>query len=235
MRILSPAFYNRVQYVNSFHELVSLPFANGINAICWQRELRGNFDHLAALLQTSEPIRSVSPSILKNIPLDPDVAIAARNIIADYELLENHGLEPSFDCITAYPRDEEESCIRTDVYSFHADSAEIEASTFLCTYSGESSEVIRNEDAIRKIDIPAIQDSLLNEYGGDKDDAFDAFVKENCFHLHYKELPDAQTFALGTSNLWRIAIDYPGCPVPPCIHRAPSTGPGSPPRLLLIS
>ena len=27
----------------------------------------------------------------------------------------------------------------------------------------------------------------------------------------------------------------PGSPVPPCIHRAPETHPGDPPRLLLIS
>ena len=36
-------------------------------------------------------------------------------------------------------------------------------------------------------------------------------------------------------HLWRIAVDYPGSPVPPCVHRAPETRPGRPPRLLLIS
>ncbi len=41
--------------------------------------------------------------------------------------------------------------------------------------------------------------------------------------------------SFGLGNLWRIAVDYPGSPVPPCIHRAPITRPGRPPRLLLIS
>jgi hypothetical protein len=36
-------------------------------------------------------------------------------------------------------------------------------------------------------------------------------------------------------NLWRIAIEYPGCLVPPCIHRAPATPSGPSQRLLLIS
>jgi hypothetical protein len=30
-------------------------------------------------------------------------------------------------------------------------------------------------------------------------------------------------------------VEYDGSPVPPCIHRAPDTRPGDPPRLLLIS
>jgi hypothetical protein len=35
-------------------------------------------------------------------------------------------------------------------------------------------------------------------------------------------------------HLWRIAIDYPENPVPPCIHRAPDPIEGDPPRLILI-
>ena len=43
------------------------------------------------------------------------------------------------------------------------------------------------------------------------------------------------SYRSGGLNLWRIATDHPGCPVPPCIHRAPATLPGASPRLLLIS
>jgi hypothetical protein len=31
--------YPRIQQVNSFQELVSTPFAGGVNALCWQRTL----------------------------------------------------------------------------------------------------------------------------------------------------------------------------------------------------
>jgi hypothetical protein len=46
---------------------------------------------------------------------------------------------------------------------------------------------------------------------------------------------NAQPFSFGLGNLWRIAVDYPGNPVPPCIHRAPTTRPEQRARLLLIS
>ena len=64
---------------------------------------------------------------------------------------------------------------------------------------------------------------------------FREYQAENCYDLHYAPLPHARPFSFGRGNLWRIAVDYPGNPVPPCIHRAPTTLPGQPPRLLLIS
>jgi hypothetical protein len=60
-------------------------------------------------------------------------------------------------------------------------------------------------------------------------------LQDRCYHLHYAAAPQARPFSFGTGNLWRIAVEYPGSPVPPCIHRAPPTHPGQAPRLLLIS
>ena len=85
------------------------------------------------------------------------------------------------------------------------------------------------------MDIPAIRAELLERFGGIDDDAFREYLKENCYDLHYAPVPSAQPFSFGVGNLWRIATDYPGCPVPPCIHRAPATLRGASPRLLLIS
>jgi hypothetical protein len=177
-------------------------------------------------------------------------------LLEDQRLLLDHGLSPSLDCICGYPLDEEQELVPTDVYSFHADSATVEADTYLCTYHGATSEGLRNEDALRCIDIPETRARLLGLYGGAEDQGFEEFLKEHCYDLHYVPAPHAQPFgeayrdgshhlgvpaphaqpfAFGQGNLWRIAIAWPGCPVLPCVHRAPAQRPGDPPRLLLIS
>ena len=123
----------------------------------------------------------------------------------------------------------------TDVYSYHADSATTEADTYLCTYHGPTSEGLRNEEVQRCVDIPEVRAELLKLYGGDDDAGFEEYLNENCYDLHYAPRPGAQPFSFGQGNLWRIALEYPGCPVLPCVHRAPENSPGLPARLLLIS
>lgn len=122
-----------------------------------------------------------------------------------------------------------------DVYSFHADSAPVAAETWLCTYAGAPSEGLRNDEALRRVDIPATRAELLRCFGGPDGDDFREFLRDHCYDLHYAPTANARPFSFGVGNLWRIAVEYPGSPVPPCIHRAPATLPGQPPRLLLIS
>jgi hypothetical protein len=124
--------------------------------------------------------------------------------------------------------------VSTDVFSFHADSAPVEADTYLCTYFGPASEGLRNEEAQRRIDVPATRAELLKAFGGEDDADFLEHLSENCYDLHYAPIAGAQPFSFGRGNLWRLALDYPGNPVPPCVHRAPDTRPGEA-RLLMIS
>jgi hypothetical protein len=138
-------------------------------------------------------------------------------------------------CIYGYPRDDEPGPVATDVFSFHADSAPIESSTFLCTYFGPASEGLRHEEAQRRVDDPATRAALLREFGGEDGDGFRGYLHELCYDLHYAPVANARPFSFGLGHLWRIAVEWPGSPVPPCIHRAPATQPGDPPRLLLIS
>ncbi len=56
--------------------------------------------------------------------------------------------------IHAYLRDDAAEIVSTDVFSFHVDSAPAPADTRLCTYHGPSSQLLRNDEAVRKIDIP---------------------------------------------------------------------------------
>ena len=122
----------------------------------------------------------------------------------------------------------------TDVLSYHADSAPVEASTWLCTYFGAPSEGIGNEDCVRRCDLPETRAALLREYGGADDAGFAEFLNEHCYDLHYAPRPGAQPYSFGHFHLWRIAVAWPGSPVLPCVHRAPAQALGEP-RLLLIS
>lgn len=230
-----PSGYPRIKMVGSFHELVSTRFGDGINALCWERSLAGDFRAVVEALSVSEAITTLDEATLRSLPLDAAGQAAVDLMLEDQQLLRSHGLAPILDCIQAYPRDEDPEVVPTDVYSFHADSATVEADTWLCTYFGPSSEGLLNEEARRRIDIPETRAALLNLFGGEDNEAFREFLTESCYDLHYAPTPEARPFTFGLGNLWRIAVDYPGSPVPPCIHRAPETLPGQAPRLLLIS
>ena len=234
-RFSLPPDYPRIRRVASFHELITTPFADGINALCWPRTLPGDFGEIVEHLIVGEGITTLDDARLASLPVSAAGRTAIDVLIEDQRLLRAHDLDPVLNCIRGYPRDENPRPVLTDVFSFHADSAPVEADTWLCTYHGPASEALRNDEARRRVDIPETRAELLRLFGGDDDDDFREFLSEHCYDLHYAPLPDARAFSLGLGNLWRIAVDWPGCPVPPCIHRAPETLPGQPPRLLLIS
>jgi hypothetical protein len=229
-----PLGYPRVKVVKSFHELVTTPFGGGVNALCWQRKLAGDFGAVVEHLATSEDIVTLDEGRL-NALLKSAERTAVNTLIEDQQRLRALGLSPALDCIHRYPRDEEGAAVPTDVYSFHADRATVATDTYLCSYTGAASEGLRNDEAQRCVDIPATRAELLRTFGGRDNEEFLEYLRENCFDLHYVPSPQARPFSFGLGNLWRIAVDYPGSPVPPCVHRAPETVPGCLPRLLLIS
>jgi hypothetical protein len=231
-----PPDYPRIKRVTSFQELVSTSFAEGVNALCWPRSLPGDFGEVVKLLgKSEEQILTLDEARLRGLKVSAEGRAASDQMLADLRLLRNLGRDPVLNCIDGYPRDEEPGPVPTDVFSFHADSAPVEADTWLCTYHGPASEGLRNEEALRKVDVPAIRAELLKQHGGADDDSFREFLHENCYDLHYAPVPGAQPWSFGHYNLWRIAVDWPESLVPPCVHRAPDTQPGQPPRLLLIS
>jgi hypothetical protein len=227
----------RVQLVHSFQELAETPFAGNINALCWQRSLPGDFAEIVACLGASHerPMITLDPAMLRALSLSAAGNRARDGMLADFFLLSERELAPVLNCVYAYPRDDRSAPIATDVFSFHVDSAPCETDTWLCTYFGHASEGLCNEESQRRVDIPATHAALLAAYGGADDAGFQTFLTENAYDLHYAARPQARPYSFGIGNLWRIATTYPGCPVPPSIHRAPPTNPGDPPRLLLIS
>ena len=226
---------HRVRIVGSFEELLATPFSGDVNALCWPRELPGDFQEVVDRLSTEEGMTTIEDDDLRALTLSPAGVLARDVLLADQALLRRHDLAPTLDCITGHPRDIGAGPIPTDVYSFHVDSAPIQADTYLCTYVGSSSEGLANEAAIRRVDEPETRAKLLQFFGGPDDERFAEYLSEHFFDLHYSPSSGAGLYAFGLGNLWRIALAYPGSPVLPCIHRAPLSLPGAPARLLLIS
>lgn len=52
--------------------------------------------------------------------------------------------------ITTYERDVDYPFFPTDVYLFHVDRSPVPFDTFLCTYYGESSDILPNDQAEKK-------------------------------------------------------------------------------------
>jgi len=224
----------RVRPVRSFAELRETRFAGDVNALCWERTLPGDYAEVIAKLGPGKGIVAIDDDRLQALDLSPAGQLAAAALLADQALLRAHDLAPALNCIYDCVRGPDAGIVPTDVLSFHVDSAPVEVDTWLCTYHGACSEGLANEEALRKVDQPAIRAALLQEYGGTDDAGFAEFLSEHSYDLHYAPVPTAQPYAFGTFSLWRIATQWPGSPVLPCIHRAPENYPGSP-RLLLIS
>ncbi|MFM7240691.1 MAG: hypothetical protein ACKO3A_01055 [Opitutia bacterium] len=228
------AAVRRVRQVRGFEELLATPFADGVNALCWERSLPGDFAEVAARLPAGQGIVPLTDEELAALPLSPAGRLAAEMMLADQRLLRAHDLAPSLNLIHDCQPNPAAGPVPTDVTSFHVDSAPVEVDTWLCTYLGACSEGLANEDARLKVEVPEIRAQLLMDYGGADDEGFAEFLHEHSYDSHYALRPGAQPYAFGIFALWRIATRWPGSPVPPCVHRAPVNRPGEP-RLLLIS
>jgi len=211
---------SQIKIVDSLPSLIDTPFAGPTNALCYERQLEGDFLEIVKALQSPENITVVEPDDLNFLPLSPQGQLARRIILQDFEALKNAGASPTLNIIQAYERDADHAFFPTDVYSFHVDRSPIPTSTFLCTYFGAASEILSNEEAELKIAVPEIRARLRSAFKG-SDTAFETYLIENYYDLHYQPKAEARPLSLGNGHLWRLAVDYPGSPVLPCIHRAP--------------
>ena len=231
---MNPTFSNsnQIGIVTTFSELVQTDFKGATNALCWYRNLEGDFKELVDHLQLKENITVVEPKDLLALQLSEQGAIAREIILNDLQLLTDFGAAPVLNLLQCYERDDAFDFITTDVYSYHVDRSPIATDTFLCTYHGAASDIIANEHATQKILIPEIRAQLKALHGGPLEE-LDDFLKEHYFDLHYQAQPHATPINVGVGHLWRLAVDHPTQQVPPCIHRAPIEKEGEY-RLLLI-
>lgn len=218
--------------VTNFHDLVSTPFGGAMNAICWSRSLNGDFSEIVQKAQPEGNITVLEPEQLLALQLSAAGQLARETLLNDLQLLTAQGASPTLNLIQWYERDDAYPFFPTDVYSYHVDRAPVPSDTFLCTYYGETSQILPNAQAQQKVLVPAIRDELRKRYGG-PEQGFETYLSDNFFDLHYQPLPAAQPIRLGLGQLWRLAVDHPQSSVLPCIHRAPEERTGEP-RLLLI-
>lgn len=223
---------NQIKTVSKFCELADANFQGDTNAICWQRNLYGNFGEIVSKLQLKENITEVSIEDLLGLELSEEGCAAREIILDDLKLLTDFGASPSLNLLKNYERDEEFEFISRDVYSYHVDRSPIPASTFLCTYFGAAGDILANGQAEQKILLPEIRKKLRELHEGEEED-FETFLEEHFFDLHYQPKPGASAVNLRAGNLWRLSVDHPGQQVLPCIHRAPVENAGEY-RLLLI-
>lgn len=223
---------SQIGMVSTFSQLINTDFKGKRNALCWHRNLEGDFKEIADKLQIKENITEVYPKDLLALRLSEKGIIAREIILNDLRLLTDFGASPSLNLLKYYERDDEFDFISTDVYSYHVDRSPIAADTFLCTYHGAASDIISNGQAEQKILIPEIRKKLAALHDGPAEE-FENFLKENYFDLHYQAKSHAVPINLGLGHLWRLAVDHPKQQVLPCIHRAPIENEGEY-RLLLI-
>ena len=226
---MSGSSSNQYVEVESFQQLVNKPFAGKVNAMCWLRDLEGDFEEVARKIVLKEAVTLITEADLQALELSLGGQKAREIILQDLKLLSDFGADPVLNLIKNY--EEDDFFFSTDVYSWHVDRSPIATDTFLCTYFAESSEIIPNDQAIQKVLNPEWRERLLKLYDG-PEEGFGEFLEENYFDLHYQALPSASPKRLGHGHLWRLATDNPQSPVLPCIHRAPREMGGL--RLLLI-
>lgn len=71
---------NQILYVTNFQDLVSTPFQGEMNAICWTRELKGDFSEIVKKITLTENIAAVEQDELSELHLSESGQLA-REII----------------------------------------------------------------------------------------------------------------------------------------------------------
>src|SRR4051812_40797473 len=100
-----PAAYPRIKRVSSFEELVTTPFADGVNALCWERTLAGDFAEVVERLGSGEGIVTLDEARLQELGLSLSASgnVAIEVMLEDLRRLREQERDPVLNCIHEYP------------------------------------------------------------------------------------------------------------------------------------
>ena len=106
---------NQIYSVTNFQDFISTPFLGEINAMCWSRNLIGDFSEIIKKTETQENITVLDEEELLKLELSTQGQLARDIIFNDLRLLKEHGASPILNIIKYYERDEEHPFFPTDV------------------------------------------------------------------------------------------------------------------------
>ena len=90
---------DQIHCVNSFQDLVSTPFHGIKNAMCWTRELTGDFSEIVHKVELNENITVLDKEQLLQLELSAQGQLARDILLNDMELLTAHGASPVLNII----------------------------------------------------------------------------------------------------------------------------------------
>lgn len=85
---------NQIHYVTNFQDLVSIPFHGEINAICWTRNLPGDFSEIVKKVELIGKIMELDQEELRAIQLSEQGQLAREILLNDLKLLIADGASP---------------------------------------------------------------------------------------------------------------------------------------------
>ena len=93
---------SQIGLVSTFSDLVNTDFVGERNALCWFRNLEGDFKEIADQLQLKENITEVSTEELLALQLSEKGNSAREIILKDWQLLADFGASPSLNLLKCY-------------------------------------------------------------------------------------------------------------------------------------
>ncbi len=93
---------SQIGTVATFSELVNTDFKGEKNALCWYRNLEGDFKEIVNQLQFKENITEVEPETLLALQLSEKGNLARETILNDIRLLTDFGAAPTLNLIKWY-------------------------------------------------------------------------------------------------------------------------------------
>ena len=90
---------SQIDVVSSFSELINLHFQGDMNAICWHRNLLGDFKEIVEKLELKENITEISIADLLALQLSEKGHQARETILEDMQLLADFGASPSLNLL----------------------------------------------------------------------------------------------------------------------------------------